>query len=82
MPRRLLFLRDVRRAALRSIPFTSTCPKCRVQRSQYGQSFALKRLLDRGHPIEAFCEVCDEYWAIHPRERSEIARGIAPELIP
>ena len=77
MPCRLLFLRDVRRAALRSIPFTSTCPKCRVQRSQRGQSFALQRLLDGGQPIEAFCEFCNEYWPIYPRERAEIAKDIA-----
>lgn len=59
------------------IPFASTCPKCRVQRAQRGDRGALERLLDYGHPIEAFCEICDEYWPVCARERAEIAWGIA-----
>ena len=82
---RLQFVQDDQQAvvrlrpALNSIPFASTCPKCRVQRSQRGNRGALMRLLDRGHPIEAFCEVCDEYWPVCLRERVELARDIAAQ---
>jgi hypothetical protein len=86
---RLQFLQDDQRTivrrhpALKSIPFASTCPRCRVQRSQRISRMALRRLLERGHPIEAFCEVCDEYWPIYPAERAKIARDIAaPVTIP
>lgn len=83
---RLLFLQDDqqpvvrRRPALNSIPFASTCPKCRVRRSQRGNRGALERLLDHGHPIEAFCEVCDQYWPVSLRERVELATDIAAQV--
>ena len=79
---RLQFLPDDQRAvvrghpALKSIPFAPTCPKCRVQRSQRISRMALRRLLEHGHPIEAFCEVCDEYWPIYPGKRATIATDI------
>jgi hypothetical protein len=86
---RLQFVQDDQQAvvrlrpALNSIPFASTCPKCRVQRSQRISRMALRRLLERGHMIEAFCEVCDEYWPIYPAERAKIAGDIAaPVTIP
>ena len=60
-----------------SIPFTSTCPKCQVQQTQRGFSrAALGRLLNNGHPIEAYCVTCDEFWAISPRERAALAAGL------
>ena len=63
-----------------SIPFTSTCPKCQVQQSQRGFSrAALGRLLNGGHPIEAYCVTCDEFWAISPRERAVLAVGLVGE---
>jgi hypothetical protein len=57
--------------------FASICPKCRVHRSQHRNRALLRRLLADEHPIEAFCEVCEEYWPICPRERADIARDIA-----
>jgi hypothetical protein len=83
---RLLFLQDDqqpaarRRPAFNSIPFESTCPKCRVRRSQRGSRGALERLLYHGHPIEAFCEVCDDYWTVSLRERGELAKDIAGQV--
>lgn len=60
-----------------SIPFTSTCPKCQAQQAQRGFSLAaLGRLLNGGHPIEAYCVTCDEFWAISPRERAALASGL------
>jgi hypothetical protein len=60
-----------------SIPFTSTCPKCQVQQTQRGFSrAALGRLLHSGHPIEAYCVTCDEFWAISPRERAALVAGL------
>jgi len=54
--------------------FDSSCPKCRREQSQGGISRArLLRLLDSGHPIEAYCTTCDEFWAVSPRERAAIA---------
>ena len=60
-----------------SVPFSSTCPKCRVHQIQRGFSrAALGRLLNNGHPIEAYCVTCDEFWAITPRERASLAAGL------
>jgi len=60
-----------------SIPFTSTCPKCRVHQAQRGFSLAaLGRLLNNGHPIEAYCVTCDEFWIISARERAALAAGL------
>jgi hypothetical protein len=36
---------------------------------------ALGRLLNGGHPIEAYCVTCDEFWAISSRERAALAVG-------
>jgi hypothetical protein len=61
-----------------SIPFTSTCPKCQVQQTQRGFSrAALGRLLHSGHPIEAYCMTCDEFWVISARERAALVAGLA-----
>ena len=60
-----------------SVPFTSTCPKCRVHQTQRGFSrAALGRLLNNGHPIEAYCVTCDEFWIISARERAALAAGL------
>jgi hypothetical protein len=60
-----------------SIPFTSTCPTCQVRQTQRGFSrAALGRLLNGGHPIEAYCVTCDEFWVISPRERAALAAGL------
>jgi hypothetical protein len=41
------------------------------------QSFTkanLRRLLDAGHPIEAYCVMCDQFWALSVRERLQLAK--------
>lgn len=56
------------------IAFASSCPKCGQQRSERGFSrTALLRLLNADHPIEAYCAVCDEFWAVSPGERAALA---------
>jgi hypothetical protein len=61
-----------------SIPFSSTCPKCRQDQLQCGYSRGiLVRLLNTGREIEAYCETCDEFWAISAPERVRIANGLA-----
>jgi hypothetical protein len=32
-------------------------------------------LLDSGHPIEAYCVMCDQFWALSVRERHQLAKG-------
>ena len=57
--------------------FYSSCPKCRLEQSQGGFSRArLLRLLDSGHPIEAYCTTCDKFWAVSPQERAAIANKL------
>ena len=57
--------------------FYSSCPKCRREQSQGGFSRArLLRLLDSGHPIEAYCTTCDKFWAVSPQERALIANEL------
>jgi hypothetical protein len=66
---------------IESVPFTSLCPKCKHAQSQSGFSRAeLRRLFDRGHPIEAYCVVCDDFWAISVRERLELAKVVAADI--
>jgi hypothetical protein len=60
-----------------SVRFASTCPKCQVQQPQQGFSrAALRRLFNGGWPIEAYCEGCDEFWVISPKERVVLAFGL------
>ena len=62
---------------LESVPFMSTCPKCKDLRYQQGfGDRTLRRLLSRNHPIEAYCVVCGEFWPISATERSELARRL------
>jgi hypothetical protein len=37
-------------------------------------------LFDRGHPIEAYCVVCDDFWAISVRERLALAKVVAADM--
>ena len=61
-----------------SIPFASVCPKCRHQQAQRGFSrAALGRLLNAGHPIEAYCVSCDDFWSISTLERHALAERLA-----
>jgi hypothetical protein len=56
------------------VEFVSTCPKCAQSRSQlrYDRE-SLVRLLERGYPVEAYCEGCDDYWLINVKERAGLA---------
>jgi hypothetical protein len=64
-----------------SIPFTSTCRKCGAQQPQRGFSrSALERLLSAGHPIEAYCVGCDEFWSVSSEERRELAARLAAAM--
>lgn len=56
-----------------SIPFASTCPKCTQVRPQRGyDGKSLLRLLNGGHPVEAYCAICDEFWSINLKERAAL----------
>jgi hypothetical protein len=58
-----------------SVLFTSTCPRCTRDQPQRGFSrAALERLFRRGYPVEAYCVMCDQFWAISVRERVALAR--------
>jgi hypothetical protein len=60
------------------IPFTSTCPRCTREQHQRGLSHAaLRGLLDKGYPIQAYCVMCDQFWPISARERAML-RGALP----
>ena len=60
------------------IPFTSKCPRCTREQHQRGfPRAALRRLLDKGHPIEAYCVMCDQFWSISARERAALAEDAA-----
>jgi hypothetical protein len=72
---------DTNNAMHQSIPFISTCPRCSEQQPQRGFSrSALDRLLKAGHPIEAYCVACDEFWSVSIEERREIAARLAAAL--
>lgn len=61
-----------------SILCVSTCPRCNLPQPQ--RRFirvALERLLKRGHPIEGYCLVCDEFWSGSPQESAAIAKALA-----
>jgi hypothetical protein len=57
-----------------SLPFVSMCPKCAQMRTQLRYDlYSLRRLLERGHPVEAYCEQCDDFWSINVKERAGLA---------
>jgi hypothetical protein len=56
-----------------AIVFASICPVCKDEQVQDRFNVAsLHRLLKAGHPIEAYCEICDEYWLIGAQQRLEL----------
>lgn len=60
-----------------SIPFESTCPDCAHPQPQRGFSrAALSRLLNGGHPVEAYCVMCNVFWSITADERIAIASDL------
>jgi len=60
------------------IPFASTCPRCTREQHQRGfPRAALRRLLDEGYPIEAYCVMCGQFWPIGPRERAMLGDALS-----
>jgi hypothetical protein len=56
------------------VQFLSTCPKCRQMRTQFRYDRdSLLRLLERGYPMEAYCEECNDFWSINVKERAGLA---------
>ena len=61
-----------------SVVFLSICPTCESEQPQ--DRFTtddLVRLLKGGFPIEAYCAICDEYWAISIRQRVHLQEVVA-----
>jgi hypothetical protein len=59
------------------IPFMSRCPKCGDRRLQEGHTHRmLRRLLNTGSGIEAYCDRCREFWPISGLERAGIVIGL------
>jgi hypothetical protein len=62
----------------RTIVFISTCPSCKREQLQEGfTAAALKKLLDAGYPIEAYCMICTQFWPISLRERAALANALS-----
>jgi hypothetical protein len=59
------------------IPFVSTCPRCGSEQTQWYSHLALTTVLWRGHPVEGYCLVCQEYWQLDSHERSDLAARLA-----
>ncbi len=55
------------------IPFVSACPTCGLEQAVWYAHSALIRLLQRGHPVEGYCVMCDVYWEINAHERDSLA---------
>jgi hypothetical protein len=61
-----------------AIVFAATCQECKREQLQEGYTIAdLSRLLGNGDPIEAYCEFCDEFWAIELQKRVELSAFVA-----
>jgi len=70
-------------AAVTRIPFVSKCPRCGDERAQWYSDRAVSTLLRRGHPVEGYCVMSQEYWQLDSRERSDLATKFAswPDLV-
>jgi hypothetical protein len=55
------------------ISTVSTCPRCGNEQIQWFSHLALSTRLLRGHPIDGYCAMCQEYWQLDSRERSNLA---------
>jgi hypothetical protein len=55
--------------------FKSTCPRCMREQMQSFTRANLRRSLDAGYPIEAYCVMCDQFWALSIRERLQLAKA-------
>jgi hypothetical protein len=57
--------------------FAAKCPGCHYDHPQDGFTVAsLQRLLTRGHPIEGYCVICDDFWQISDQERARVASNL------
>lgn len=54
--------------------FKSRCPRCMREQTQSFTKTSLRRLLDAGHPIEGYCVMCDQFWALSSQERFQLAK--------
>jgi hypothetical protein len=50
------------------IPFVSACPRCGHEQAQWYSHRTLTTLLRRGHPVEGYRVLCQEYWQLNTRE--------------
>jgi hypothetical protein len=64
-------------AAGMRIAFVSACPGCGCQQTQWYSQLALYTRLRRGHPVEGYCVVCQEYWELRGEERDRLAEKLA-----
>jgi hypothetical protein len=53
----------------------SRCPRCMREQTQSFSKANLRRLLDAGYPIDAYCVMCDQFWAVSIRERLQLAES-------
>jgi hypothetical protein len=59
------------------IPFMSRCPRCGDRRLQEGYTHRmLRKFLNTGNSIEAYCNECHELWTISALERDGIVIGL------
>ena len=59
------------------IPFMSRCPQCGDRRLQEGYTHRmLRRFLNTGMSIEAYCNECQALWPISGLERDGIVIGL------
>jgi hypothetical protein len=59
------------------IPFMSRCPQCGDRRLQEGYTHRmLRRFLNTGTSIEAYCDECHALWPISGLERDGIVIGL------
>jgi hypothetical protein len=56
----------------------SRCPRCMREQMQSFTRANLRQLLNAGHPIEAYCVMCDQLWALSIRERLQLAKVALP----
>jgi hypothetical protein len=60
-----------------AILFASECPGCKDAQPQEYSVASLARLLNGGHPIEAYCAACQGFWIISCQKRAELAEAVA-----
>jgi hypothetical protein len=61
----------------RTIAFASICPSCKRKQPTTFTVAGIVRLLNRGHPIEAYCVAGEEFWPIDCQKRVELTEAVA-----